>query len=191
MAIANVASAYAGSPYGGYGPANGAASQERQETGAPAGRTVQDSVAISAVGRLSAKALTAGISQDIDPRVFQARSAEFQGELGNRFRAAGIDTTRPIELTVDSTGQVRVANDHPDKAKIEALFAGDTELSNEFRRLSASYSLMKAVEAHLEFAKAYAKDPKAAVAQFSELFSGQKYDVQFRLAENEWVRTIG
>lgn len=189
MAVANITSANVGVLYKPYAVAGTEANQGREPLGAAAAeRAIHDSVEVSPLGRVAAEVVAARFSHDIDPQVFQARSAAFQGDLYNRFRAIGVDTTHAIELTTDFAGQVRVAHDHPHKDKIEALFADNADLSNEFRRLSATASLKQAFEDHLDFAKAYSKDPAAAITQFGNLFSSETSELRFLFAANEWVR---
>ncbi len=116
---------------------------------------------------------------------FREKAAAFQKEVRNRLNAMGVDATQTLDLTADREGKVRVANDHPDKEKIEAMFADDPELSNDFRQISLTGSLIKAAEAHIEFAADYAKDPKAAVAKHWHLFSGMQDEFILRLGEGE------
>lgn len=116
---------------------------------------------------------------------FREKSADFQSELRNRLNAMGVDATKTLDLTSDREGKVRVVGDHPDKEKIEAMFAEDPELSNDFRQVSSTGSFIKACEAHVEFAADYAKDPKAAVAKHWHLFSGFKDEYVLRLGEGE------
>ena len=122
---------------------------------------------------------------------FEAASAAFNDRLGSLFRAAGIDTAQPIDLRSDSQGHVRVVNDHPDKEKIEALFADDPELANQFRGLSAMAALLKAAEEHAEFARAYEADPQAALRRFGHLFAGNRDDVTFRFSDDSLEVLIG
>lgn len=187
VTIAGITSADTARLYGTYGPVDGAANKERQAILPSAARRDEDRVEISAQGLLTAQVVAALATFDANPQAFREQSAAFQKELGNRFRAAGVDTSRPIDLTADAEGQVRVANGHPEKDRIEALFAEDPELSNQFRLLSASASLLKAIENHGEFTKAYQQDPKAAIAHSGHLFSGEKHDIHFQFGENKWA----
>lgn len=175
MSVTNITSAETAWQRGVPGPAQGAMADQgqdrsRQATTPATGRQIGDRVALSAAGRVAAPLLASLESFDSSPQAFQENSAAFQAELGKRFRAAGLDDTRPLDLTVDAEGAVRVANDHPDKDRIEALFAGDPDLSNQFRHLSASASLQKAIEEHVAFAEAYDKDPQTAIARYAYLF---------------------
>ncbi len=157
-------------------------------------QTQTDQVSLSPAGKLLSK-LPPLFSEEIEADgvitldemrgFFREKSAAFQSEVRNRLNAAGLDATRTLELTSDREGKVRVAGDHPDKEKIEAMFADDPELSNDFRQISATGSLIKACEAHVEFAADYAKDPKAAVAKHWSLFSGIKDEYVLRLGEGE------
>lgn len=155
-----------------------------------ASQNQQDEVSISSGGRLL-NSLPPLFSEEIEADgaitldemrdFFREKAADFQSEVRNRLNAMGVDTTRTLDLTTDSEGKVRVANDHPDKEKIEAMFAEDPELAGDFRQVSATGSLIKACEAHIEFAADYAKDPEAAVAKHWHLFSGFKDEYVLRL----------
>ena len=53
----------------------------------------------------------------------------------------GIQLSPPIQLKSDGRGGVVLANDPPDRAKIERLLASRPELSSAFRLLSASQQM--------------------------------------------------
>lgn len=155
---------------------------------------IEDPVEISEQGRLASRLNNLfGVSPRADGSIhledLQAHlaeiSAQLEGTLGSKFRAAGIDTSRAVDLKVGAEGLVRVANDHPDKEKIEALFADDPELANVFRQVLGLQELVTASEKHLAFAAAYAEDPEAAVAQFGVGSRGTETDILLRLAEGE------
>lgn len=101
-------------------------------------------------------------------------SAQLTDNVNQLFLSNDISLDPPVELTTDGEGNVRVKGDHPDKEKIEQLFADNPELSNDFRGVSAMSSFSKAAEEYLEFAKEYDKDPYAAVTKFGHMFDGLK-----------------
>lgn len=98
----------------------------------------------------------------------------FENRANRLFLQNGIGTNPPAELTSDSEGNVCVKGDHPQKAKIEQLFADHPDLANDFRGVSGLSSFIKAGEEHVEFAAEYARNPYAAVAQYSHLFDSLK-----------------
>ena len=159
---------------------------------------IEDPIEISPQGRLASILASGtegliGVAPQADGSVhledMMARlseiSTDLQGVLGNKFRTAGIDTSKPIDLETDSHGNVRVANDHPDKEKIEQIFADDPALANDFRGVQSLQSLVSAAEKHLEFIEAYAADPEGAVAQFGVGNNGIETDILLRLADGE------
>lgn len=93
-----------------------------------------------------------------------------KGSLQALFAENAIDTTRPIDLQVGPDGRLIVANNHPQKAEIEELVNRDETLRNKFARLNSLTSLIAAGREAAAFQAAYAKDPRAAVAQYSYLF---------------------
>lgn len=168
-----------------------AATRESQES-----RGVEDSVEISPTGSLASRLLCGADSlHGVKPRAdgavhledleshLEEISAGLQTTLGNRFRAAGVDTSRSLDLDVDAAGAVRVTNDHPDKDKIEAMFADDQALADQFREVLALQQLVSAGQQHVAFAKAYAQDPEAAVAQYGVGSRGIEMDIGFRFLD--------
>ncbi len=149
----------------------------------PRARQVADRVEISDAARGAA-----GLRESLSSLMssfgkYQAKFAAFGDELGNKFRAAGVDTGTPVDLRVDDEGRIRVPHAHPDKDGIEKIFAGDSDFANRFRGISAASSLLKAAEDHVAFAAAYRHDPEAAIARYPDLFSSRNpADAMFRFA---------
>lgn len=102
---------------------------------------------------------------------FNEAKAAYQDRLQAALSAAGIQTSGPLSLQVDAAGRVVVAGEHPDKARIEALFAEDDRLANSFRETLSLAEMIARGEEAVAFQAAYAKDPKAAVAAYSHLFN--------------------
>ncbi|ENO85356.1 hypothetical protein [Thauera linaloolentis] len=106
---------------------------------------------------------TAAAPPDLPPlRILQGHelpqaTADFAADLTRRFRDAGIRVPPDPVLGSDLAGQVRVANSHPDQARIEAMFENDFDLRNRFAELSGAYQLQRAVENYDEFTAAYQK----------------------------------
>ncbi len=122
-----------------------------------------------------------GISLDELGGLLRKKSAALKEDLDSLFERAGIDGADEICLTVGYDGSVLVKGEHPDKANIEKLFADDPELSNRFREVSGLAEIIRAGQEGVEFQKAYAQNPIAAVEQYSYLFSGN-YQPQFNLS---------
>ncbi|NDV22970.1 hypothetical protein [Desulfovibrio sp. JC022] len=102
----------------------------------------------------------------------ETSTKKFQDKVDILFLENNISTDPPVELTTDSSGNVRVQGDHPQKEKIEQLFQDTPDLANDFRGISSLNSLVEAGEEYLEFAKAYEKNPYEAVAKYGHIFSG-------------------
>lgn len=103
-------------------------------------------------------------------------TAKLQDDVNALFLENGISLSPPVELTTDGEGSVRVKGDHPEKAKIEQLFADNPELSNDFRGVSGLSALVESGEEYIKFAAEYDKDPYAAVAKYSHFFDALKKD---------------
>jgi hypothetical protein len=106
------------------------------------------------------------VQSDVDKTL-----ADVQSKLGKLFEEKGIDTSKAIKLRVDADGQVIVANDNPQKAQIEQLFKDDPSLRDEFVQFTAMSEFLAAAREAQAFQAAYAKDPTAAVSQYSYLFN--------------------
>ncbi len=116
-----------------------------------------------------------------------AASEIFQKHLGRFIRGENISTRPPVELNTGSDGQVRVQDGHPDKEKIEKFINGNSELRNLYAGITSSRDLLAMAEESVRFQKRYAVDPKAAVAEFAHLFSGNYgYRTQLTIDGDNW-----
>jgi hypothetical protein len=105
--------------------------------------------------------------------------------LRQLFRKNGIILKPDINLQVDDLGRVRVQGDHPDKAFIESLLAGDQDLTNDFKKLASFETSLKTAHDALQFQKAYLENPQKAVQDYSSLFDQNREDkVSVRINEN-------
>ena len=98
----------------------------------------------------------------------------FQDQTMNLFSRYGVDTSQEIELECDEYGNVKVANDHPDKEKIEKIFQDNPELANLYRAISATQSIIYAFEESAGFREMYADNPKQAVQTYRYLFDDNR-----------------
>jgi hypothetical protein len=114
---------------------------------------------------------------------FRENSAALGSEINSLLFAHGVDTSQPIDLTTDYNGQIRVANDHSDKEKIEKILAENPEIRNKYAKVSSMGSFIKAAEQHVEFAKEYARNPQAVVEKYAHLFSSIKSAFTLRLED--------
>lgn len=87
--------------------------------------------------------------------------AETLGELG-------ISSDSDITIRTDENGVVRVDSNLSPKEneRLETALNEHPDFQQAYTKASSSKTLVDAAEKYLEFAKAYAKDPKAAIAQF-------------------------
>jgi len=118
----------------------------------------------------------------LDPIEFPSReklaaeTASFSTAVGKIFQEAGIQVPPEVVLSSDAEGNVRVANDHPDRERIEQVFRDNPQYRDEFSRISAQSSLLRAADGYKEFAKEYEglqNNPEAQAAL-----------VQSRIAQN-------
>ncbi|HTJ97207.1 MAG TPA: hypothetical protein VL381_07040 [Rhodocyclaceae bacterium] len=85
----------------------------------------------------------------------ETETASFADSVGRMFRDAGISIPPEPILGSDAAGAVRVSNEHPDKEKIERLFADNPNLQQSFARISSWSSLQRAAEHFQVFASEY------------------------------------
>jgi|WetSurMetagenome_2_1015567.scaffolds.fasta_scaffold00798_14 hypothetical protein len=98
---------------------------------------------------------------------------DFNSDFRKRLSENGIDTSVPIELDTGYDGSVVVTNNHPDKEAIEKLLKDNPAICDEYRMADRMLTFAQEIKESLEFQKAYAIDPKAAVEQYSYLFSSR------------------
>lgn len=112
---------------------------------------------------------------------YRENSAALGSKITGLLANSGVDTSQPIDLTLDYQGQIRVANDHPDKEKIEKILAENPEVRNKFAQLTAMGNLIEGAEEYQKFAEEYARNPQAAVEKYAHLFSSIKEAFTLRL----------
>jgi hypothetical protein len=96
---------------------------------------------------------------------------DLQRRLQQVLATVGITGGLEVRLRVNpDDASVEVVGNHPQRVAIEGLLASDSQLSQDFRNLTAIDQLLHAADTTREFAEAYEKNPWQAVAQFSELF---------------------
>lgn len=117
----HVASAQTGG--GGFAAALAAATGNGAATGA--------APAPSAAGA-SSTVLNSSVSLFATPEEEQ----DFSAGLTSRLKAAGVDTSQPIDFVVQADGSVVAAAGTPGKAQIDAVFAKDPALANEYRKIA-------------------------------------------------------
>jgi hypothetical protein len=77
---------------------------------------------------------------------YQEKLAAFQDKLGNLFRDEHIATEPAPKLQINKEGKVEVVGEHPDKARIEALFAERPDLRQQFASLSSDAVILQAYD---------------------------------------------
>lgn len=151
-----------------------------------------DTVSISGPGRLMASLPSlfgadenGNVTLESMREAVEEETCSFRSDLAVMLAQAGVSDKPPVELAMDSQGKVRVKGDHPDKEAIEALFEENPGMRNRFAALSSGTQLLEAMQEYLQFAKAYARDPAAAVQQYWYLFEDQD------LASEVFTLTVG
>ena len=61
---------------------------------------------------------------------------KFHGEFLDQLKTAGINADMPVDLKKGADGELLVAGDHPDKARINQILAGNDDLTKKFDEIS-------------------------------------------------------
>ncbi len=171
---------------------SGLAGQPTDQTGQSTSPTTGDRVSLSAGGRSLAASLpplhgvAAGADGGVQLADLQARQREILADLGatlsRSLAQAGVASQPPLKLSLDAQGQV-VCPDAARGEAVEKVFQENPALRDQAAEASALGSLLAAADRHLDFARAYAQDPEAAVAQYASLFGGS--------SGQDWLRLDG
>jgi hypothetical protein len=165
----------------------GLAGQATDQTEQKASPTSGDRVSLSAGGRFLAASLpplhgvAAGADGSVQLADLKARQRAILADLGaalsRDLAGAGVASQPPLKLSLDAQGQV-VCPDAARGEAVEKVFQENPALRDQAAEALALGSLLAAADRHLEFARAYAQDPVAAVAQYASRFeasSGQDW----------------
>lgn len=109
--------------------------------------------------------------------------ADVKARLKRILTAAGLTPPRKVEIAPN--GMIVIENDNPNKAEIESLIQNDGMLDQELRKVLSLSTLIKNFEEAIPFQKAYEKDPKAAVQQYSYLFDDRWTQVSSLIFNSE------
>ncbi|NMC48912.1 MAG: hypothetical protein GYA47_05705 [Desulfovibrio sp.] len=71
---------------------------------------------------------------------------QFLSALSEKLEEAGVDTETAITLTRNADGTIEVANDHPDKETIEALFEEEPVLAQAFNAIADQSELARKIK---------------------------------------------
>ena len=103
----------------------------------------------------------------------------FKASINKKFEQLGVDTSIPVELQVDHQGYVQVTNNHPDKEKINQMFKDNEDLRNTYVKIQSFMEVLDSGRDAATFQKAYTKNPRAAVAQYSYLPNSDRQNPRF------------
>ena len=88
--------------------------------------------------------------------------------LTETLKQLSIPSDHSITISTDEKGVVKVDTDlsAQDNDRLEAALNEHPDFQQAFTKASSSQTLIDAAEKYIEFAEAYARDPKEAVAQY-------------------------
>ena len=74
------------------------------------------------------------------PKELKQRIEELTARIRRQLATAGIQLTRPVELTSNGAGGIAVQGDHPLAAAIQAALGNDVLLERDFDHLASDYA---------------------------------------------------
>jgi hypothetical protein len=107
----------------------------------------------------------------------------FEKNFTRELNKAGVDTSIEIKLRSNGEGKVEVINDHPDKDKIEALFANDSSLQQGYVRADTYQTMQKLHALHQQWQQ---KINEGASEEAANLWLVQA--AQSMVAQNSGIR---
>ena len=75
----------------------------------------------------------------------------FEQLLNDELTKAGVDTSIPMNLTINPDGSVQVNNDHPDKDKIETLFKENSDLQQGYVKTESYFTMQNLYQLHQQW----------------------------------------
>ncbi len=127
-----------------------------------------------------AKALAGTDSEFVSPILKyksqnQALQQQLTKTLAAKFEELGIDTSQAITLGRNADGAVTVQNDHPDKEKIDQLFADTPVLTEAFNTLAENSATLKSMTSRQANAMIRTNGYAAYLNQLSSDATGSGY----------------
>ncbi|MEL7639929.1 MAG: hypothetical protein AAGU21_09825 [Solidesulfovibrio sp.] len=99
----------------------------------------------------------------------EALQQQLTQTLAAKFGELGIDTSQTVTLSQDADGRVVVTNDHPDKEKIESLFADTAVLGQAFSALATNSASLRSMTSQQVSARVRTSGYAAYLTQLSQL----------------------
>lgn len=112
---------------------------------------------------------------------YESELAQLREQIGSAFENSLIDTAHELDLTLGADGSVTVANDHPNQAQIDSLFAAHPMLRYAFARLASSASMIETSLDTFPPGLRNFGNPAQAVTDFGTMLTGQNAPSQFHL----------
>jgi hypothetical protein len=112
---------------------------------------------------------------------YETELAQLREQVGSAFENNLIDTTHELDLTLDAEGNVTVANDHPDKEQIDALFQAHPMLRYGFARVASNASMIETSLDTFPPGLRNLGNPAQTVTDFGTLLTGANAPSQFHL----------
>lgn len=106
------------------------------------------------------------------PENVRKKSAELEAMMGTIFLENNISNDPPVELSMNSEGEIVVENNHPQAEKIEKALNADDGLKRLFHTVEALSSHARELQKHLQFQEEYraSSNQQAVVAKYAHLF---------------------
>lgn len=103
---------------------------------------------------------------------YQKHAGESKQILSETMASLGIPRSSKLSVTTNEYGKICVSGNisEEDRQRLEESLNDNPAFRHSYSAAASTATLLEAIKHHMEFAKAYEKSPKEAVARFSWLF---------------------
>ncbi|WP_374339134.1 hypothetical protein [Leeia sp.] len=109
-----------------------------------------------------------------------AKLAALQQAIGNVFQQQGVTTSDGARLQLGADGRLQLSGAQAADAVQQALDA-DSALQQQFADVASGQAFLRAADETAAFQRAYAANPKVAVAQYGHLLNANRPEPVFQL----------
>ena len=119
-------------------------------------------------------------------QMLQMKLDKFHGDFLDQLKAAGIDADMPVDLKKGPDGNLLVAGEHPEQAKINQMLAGNDDLAKKFDEISKLAGLTQIIQSaqtdqsnnpFANIAALYSKQSQATPAADTSKISAERFQL--------------
>lgn len=116
-----------------------------------------------------------------------AKLAALQQAIGNFFQQQGADMTDGTRLQLGADGRLQISG-HPLDTSLQQALDANTALQQQFADVASGQAFLRATDETAAFQRAYAANPKVAVAQYGHLLNANRPEpaLQLQVQAGQW-----